>query len=290
MATVIDFNRTKRCFKVITLPTVITPDDYGVKECCEPYNVFAQTVQTDSWKNDTTSAWAKLYEQSDTATFTLSKNNIPVTNYTLQVKSFDKETYSKYVTINWIDVLAQEGIGCYTLEVATSVGGFLSTTVWGVYNLQIYSSASAKNQVRLKAIFNQYHTIENIDFTNSNVVDTLRVYGFFGQRKPNYQIDNLIYQNRRVENIVREQLNSYELLTDPIKSNYTSKLIDLYLLSETDLYISDHNFFNHIQTYKDFNVIVNESPEVDYKEFSNLASIKCIVGDKIRNKRSYYNG
>ena len=286
------FNRVKRVYKTVTLPKVVTIEDYGVKDCCDIYNVFAQTVKTDEWKNDVTSAWVKLNESADTATFSLKKDGVALSNYTLVVKSFDtdKEQYSKYVTINWSEVLALEGIGCYTLEVSSVLSGTPFTTVWGIYNLQVYSTFSAKNQIRIKAVFNQFHTIEDIDFTNSNVVDTLRVYGMFGNRRPNFAIDNNINQKRKVENIIREQLNTYELLTDPVKSNYTNKLIDLYLLSETDLYITDHNDFNHVQTYKDFNVIVEESPEVDYKNYSNLANVKCIVSDKVKNKRSYYNG
>jgi len=286
------FNRVKKVYKIVTLPKVVTIEDYGTKDCCDIYNVFAQTVKTDEWKNDVTSAWAKLNESTDTATFSLKKDGVALSNYTLVVKNFDteKEQYSKYVTINWSEVLSLEGAGCYTLEVSSVLSGTPFTTVWGIYNLQPYSTFLAKNQIRLKAVFNQFHTIEDIDFTNSNVVDTLRVFGMFGNRKPNFAIDNLINQKREVKNVIREQINNYELLTDPVKSNYTSKLIDLYLLSETDLYITDHIDFNHVQTYKDFNVIVEDSPEVDYKNLSNLASVKCVVSDKVRNKRSYYNG
>jgi len=286
------FNRTKKVFKIVQLPKVITIEDYGTKDCCDVYNVFAESVITETWKNDVTSAWVKLNESTDTASFVLKKDGVAVTNYSVMPKSFDtsKEQYSKYVTISWYDVLIQEGAGCYTLEVSSNVSGQSQTTIWGMYNLQPFSTALAKNQIRIKAVFNQFHTIEDIDFTNSNVVDTLRVYGMFGNRRPNFAIDNNINQKRKVENIIREQLNTYELLTDPVKSNYTNKLIDLYLLSETDLYITDHNDFNHVQTYKDFNVVVAESPEVDYKNLSNLANVKCIVSDKVKNKRSYYNG
>lgn len=286
------FNRTKKVFKIVQLPKLITIEDYGVKDCCDVYNVFAELQQTETWKNDITSAWVKLFESTDTASFVLKKDDVAVSNYALIVKSFDveKEEYSKYVTINWSEVLSQEGAGCYTLEVSSNISGQSQTTIWGMYRLQPYSSSLAKNQIRIKAVFNQFHSIEDIDFTNSNIVDTLRVYGMFGNRRPNFQIDNNINQKRNVENIVREQLNTYELLTDPVKSNYTNKLIDLYLLSETDLYLTDHNDFNHVQTYKDFNVVVQESPEVDYKNLSNLASVKCVLSDKVKNKRSFYNG
>jgi len=65
-------------------------------------------------------------------------------------------------------------------------------------------------------------------------------------------------------------------------------LTDLYLLSENQLFISDYNAHNHSYRYLDLPAIVQESPEITYFEFSREASLKCIVGDKFKNQRSYY--
>jgi hypothetical protein len=62
----------------------------------------------------------------------------------------------------------------------------------------------------------------------------------------------------------------------------------LFLLSENELFISDYNVFNHSYRYLDLPVIVNESPEITYFDFSRKASLKCKVEDKFKNKRTYY--
>jgi hypothetical protein len=60
------------------------------------------------------------------------------------------------------------------------------------------------------------------------------------------------------------------------------------LLSENELFISDYNAHNHSYRYQDLPVIVTESPEIEYYDFSREAKLTCIVGDKFKNKRSYY--
>ena len=49
------FNRVKKVFKIVQLPKVVTVEDYGVEECCDIYNVFAEINKTEDWKNDVTS-------------------------------------------------------------------------------------------------------------------------------------------------------------------------------------------------------------------------------------------
>ena len=103
------------------------------------------------------------------------------------------------------------------------------------------------------------------------------------------EIDNLIYNDRSVKSVVRENLNTYEIKTDPYTGETIKKLTDLYLLSENECYISDYNEFNNDYEIKDLPVIVQESPEIDYLEkYQRKAVLSCIVADKYKNKRTYY--
>jgi surface protein len=104
------------------------------------------------------------------------------------------------------------------------------------------------------------------------------------------EIDNLIYKNREVKKVKRENLNTYEVITDPTCEEHIKKLTDLYLLSENELFISDYNAHNHSYRYQDLPAVVEESPEITYFDFARSASLKCIVGDKKKDKRSFYNG
>jgi hypothetical protein len=102
------------------------------------------------------------------------------------------------------------------------------------------------------------------------------------------EIDNIIYRNREMKRVIRENLNSYEIITDPSHKCITQPMVDLYLLSENELYISDYNAHAHDYCLYDVPVIVEESPEIEYYEFSRKAKVTCQVGDKFKNKRTYY--
>ena len=284
------YNRTKKCFKVTKKRGEAPVEDYGAKECCEPMLVLAHLSDTETWKNDKTSAWEKLDFTTDIVAFKLYNESEVLTSYQPVLTPIQAEDTAFYVTIDWQQVLQIDGVGCYRLMVEYTIDGTSGTYEWGHYKLLPYTSENARNSVRVRSVFNQYHKIEDIDFTGSIVQDTLRFGGFFGKRQPNAVVDNLIYQGRIEKNVQRENLNTYELNTDPMKEFYISKLVDLHLLSETEIYLSDHNEFNLTYTYKDIPLIVKESPELDHKEFSRLTSLKCVFSDKIKDKLSKYNG
>jgi hypothetical protein len=93
-----------------------------------------------------------------------------------------------------------------------------------------------------------------------------------------------------MKRVIRENLNEYEITTDPEDECIIKPMIDLYLLSENELFISDYNAHNHSYRYLDIPVIVQESPEIEYKDFSRKAVLKCKVSDKFKNQRTYFNG
>ena len=131
--------------------------------------------------------------------------------------------------------------------------------------------------------------IEGINFTGSNVESTLRFNGFIGNSQPNMEIDNLIYGNREMKSNIRENLTDYEILVDATLKCITAPLINLYLLSENELFISDYNAHNHDYCIKDLPVIVSESPELIYPDpFTRKAGVKAKVSDKFKTKRTYY--
>lgn len=286
------YNRTKSCFRMpnIFKKNKVAPETYRTTECCKPILVLAHATDKTSWMNDVTSAWLKYPNLTDSVDFELFKDDDTLAIYQPSKKSVVRDDYAKYVTIDWRDVLALDGVGCYYLKVTSIIDGVTESFVWGEYHLQTYSATNALNTIRVKVEVNQYYSIEDIDFTETKIVDTLRFGGFFGNMIPNMQIDNLIYENRRFENVQRERIGVYELRTDPIEFKYSDLLLDFYFLAENKIWVSDHNDFNHSYFYKDKELIVNESPEVDYKEFSKLATITCKLTDKVRNNLAKYNG
>jgi hypothetical protein len=282
--------RTFAEFQAINIPTPLVTNQFDEPfRCCdEKQLVLAHLTETESFKNDITSAWIKLSSVSDTITFSLTKNGV-ATSYTPTNILFPNEPYAWYTTIPWRDVLASDGAGCYKLELQYSIGGITGNLIWGTYDLKEYSLVTAKSTARLRVKFNLNQAIEGINFTDANVEDTIRFFGFIGERQPNMEIDNLIYQDRTLKSVIRENLNTWQIKTDPYTDKIISLITDLYLLSENELFISDYNSFNHSHAILDIPVIVQESPEIDYlAQYQRKAVLTCTVTDKNQNKRTYY--
>jgi hypothetical protein len=279
-------DRFLREYSAISLPTDFVEQDRGADDCCCEYLVLG-SAGSDTWKNDKTSAWIKLSDPTDIFSFALYKNGV-ITSYLPVPVPFPSEPNAYYTTISWIDVLNSDGIGCYELKIDYDISGVIGSVSWGKYNLKPYTVANALGTARVRALFNGIQETEGINFTNSNVDYSFRFPGFIGSQQPNTETDNIIYGNREMKRVIRENLNTYEINTDPLTECFIRPLMTLFLLSENELFISDYNVFNHSYRYLDLPVIVNESPEITYFDFSRKASLKCKVEDKFKNKRTYY--
>jgi len=279
--------RIKKDYKSIKLPNIFIEEDRGFFRCCEPILVLASSTN-DTWKNDITPVWQKLSSPSDVFEVTLLKCGEAV-NYTAEILNFVKDENAYYSEIHWKDVLASDGIGHYSIQITSSIAGIEFNYTWGEYELKVYSNETAKGTARLRAVFNSFQEIEGIDFTDSAVNGTIRFKGMFGFKNPNKQTDNLIYNNRQMKSVVRENLNTYELKTDPLKEYFLKEITDLYLLSENQLFASDHNPHNNSYNYFDLPVTIEESDKIDYYELSRYGKLSAVLTDRNKNKRTFFN-
>jgi hypothetical protein len=281
-------DRTQRYYNAIRLPIPFQEEDRGWKGCCECRMLVLASATSDTWKNDVTSAWIKLSDPTDTVNFILEKEGV-VTTYSPPLFSFPNEENAYYTTIKWADVLASDGAGCYDLKVEYNISGILGQFTWGEYTLRPYSIQNALRTARIRVKFNLRQEVEGINFTDANVEDTIRFYGFIGERQPKTEIDNLIYQDRTMKSVVRENLDQWSIMTDPLEDCMMYKLTDLYLLSENEMWISDYNIHNHSYRIQDIPVILEESPEIDYLvKYQRKAVLTALVGRKLKNRRTYY--
>lgn len=280
-------DRHFRKFDSIKLPEVFEEQDRGFKICCDcPMLVLGGGTET--WENDVTSAWIKLSAPSDSATFSLKKDGV-ISSYTPLVYEFPNEPNAFYTTIPWTDVLSQDGIGCYTLSIEYNISGIIGELMWGQYNLKPYSIDNALETARIRVKYNLQQEIEGINFTGANVEDCIRFNGFIGDRQPNMEIDNLTYQNRVVKTVVRENLDTFTIKTDPLLECFISPMCNLFLLSENEMWISDYNAHNHSYRINDIPVVVQETPEIDYlDQFQRRAILTCLVGLRSKNRRTHY--
>ena len=282
-------DRIEKSYDAIQFPIVFEEENKGwLFSCCETFLVLADPFSDETYKNDVNSAWCKLSDPTDLVEFKLYKDGIE-TNYQPVKTPFVNEANAFYATIQWKEVLQNEGIGCYTWKVEYSISGVVSNFVWGIYNLKQYTISNANQTARIRVKFNLIQAIEGINFTDSNVEDSLRFYGYIGERQPNMEIDNLIYQDRTMKSVIRQNLNEYTITTDPAMDDITRKLCDLYLLSENEMFISDYNIVNHSYRYQDLPVIVSNTPEINYIDLSQRkAIVKCVVSDRTKDQRTYF--
>ena len=280
-------DRIYKHYDSVRLPKTCIEEDRGYVDCCCEQLVLAN-AGSDSWKNDKTAVWIKLGTVADSFNFKLYKDG-NLTTYTITPIPFVNEVNAFYSVINWYDVLVSDGTGCYEIRRDWDISGIIGNDIWGHYQLKPYTIQNAIGTARVRALFNLRQEIEGINFTGSNVESSLRFSGFIGNSQPNMEIDNLIYSNREMKSNIRENLTDYEILVDATLKCITAPLINLYLLSENELFISDYNAHNHDYCIKDLPVSVSESPEIIYPDpFTRKAGVKAKVSDKFKTKRTYY--
>ena len=282
-------NRTFITAYKVVLPTQIVEwvPDMVNNECCEPLLVCGSN-DPETWKKDTTSAWIKLFTASDTATFNLYKDGVLAINQPI-ADIFPKDNgYSLYCSVDWTTVMNDNNIGCYSFEIDYTIGGVSDTLVWGKYQLWDFSSKIVDQTFRIKSVFNSFHDIENINFTSAKVVDTIRLSGYFGDMQPNTVFDNIIYPDKTMKKVKRENIRKYVLYTNPLKLVYINLLVNLHLLSEDEIYLSDFNGYNPALYYLDYPLIVSESAEIEYSEGAKKVSLKCTFTDKKENNKTHY--
>jgi hypothetical protein len=282
--------RHKQDFKVVKLPSIFVNEKRGKCPPCNTCNqlALASVDDSDGYKNDTKGVFLKKGSNSDVVTFTIEQNGVVLSNLGT-VAIFPQDNLTTGFIYDWKQYLTTYGSGCFIIKCQFTISGVDGEFTIGVYDLKPYSIDNASSTVRLLSKFKSYSLNNDVDFTNSNFEDSIRFNGFFGNRKPNTEINNLISKGRIVEKVTRENLNSYELRTDPLNECKTKQLLDFHLLHEDEIYISDHNATNHSYNYFDKPLVLTETPEIEYTDGDRNAKITAIFGDKTVNNKSMYN-
>jgi len=281
--------RNKICFDVIRFPNGFDEESRGLEVCCVPLLKLASDTN-DGYKNDITGVAIKLSSLTDIVDFSIFKCGNPIALQNLgTVGSYPQDDLVVGFMFDWKQYLSVYGAGLYTIKVEFTISGIVGGYNYGQYDLKAYSIQTARGTVRVWSEPNSYYQKELIDYSNSNHKDSLRFNGFFGNRTPNTEINNLITQGRKVEKVTRENLNQYTLKSDVVDIRITRRLLDFHFLNEDTLLLSDHNASNHDYLLFDVPVVVDESPEIEYIERSRLAWITATFGDRKKLDKSYYN-
>ena len=263
--------RFKEDISVIKFPEGFTEENRGLKECCTcSFTVMADLSDSTSYKNDIELVSIKKGTVSDAVSFSIEdcSGNI-LANLGVDAV-YPQDNLAVGFMYSWRDYLSTYGIGKYIIKVNFTIAGISGGYTWGIYDLKPFSITNAKGSVRIKSAFNSYSLKEDIDYSGSNCISTLRFRGFFGDRQPKTEINQLIDKGRYVVKTTRENLNTYELKSDPLSECFTKRIIDQHLLNEDGCYISDHNASNHSYQYYDTPVVLQETAEIEYRAYYNI--------------------
>lgn len=265
-----------------------TEEERGYNKCCDPFKVLADLTDNARYKNDVNSAWAF----GDTVVFTLKKDGV-TTTYVPTNHIFPNQPDAQYCTIEWRQVLSSDGPGCYTIEVVSTIAGIIQPSfTFGTYNLlpyQINDYFVAKGTARILSQFNDVNSDIGINFTDSLMLDSLRISGKFGYFQPNTEVDNIEYVDGQMQKIKREDFDNYELRTNQIGFTETNKLRQ-HLLAENNCWMSDHNYDSFSYFYFDVPVIVQEGFVPDHVDGTRLLTGIAKFEDKVKKSRSSYSG
>lgn len=271
--------RVKTTYKVVKLPSLYTREDRGLNDCCCKFKVFGSPTNDPS-KKMWTSAWIKDAQSVDFVLVTPNDGEI-----LLDVLPFVLDVNAVHTTVDWSEVLATYGGGCYTLRIDFLIYGIEDSFIWGEYELFEYDLFRLNNYVMITSIFNSFQTFENINFKDTNVKDSLCFKGFFGEPQDGMLVENLTYNSRETRKSFRESVIENELTCLSESECITKRLREQHLLHESEMFVSDYNAINHNQ-YSNYPVIVAESPKATYNH--PKCTIKVKLEDKFKNKRSKY--
>ena len=245
-------NRHKETFQLSTLPPVKPTDERG-DDCCCKLVVMADPESNDTHKNDISSRWAF----GDSVTFELYKGDV-LTDFVPTTQSFPNDTNAKYCTITWKDVLENTGVGCYSIKAISDVAGLEITETVGEFELKLFDWEQADRTVRLRSVFNDANQKLGINFTNAQVVDDIRVKGDIEDFQPNTVIDNLKYSDYSMNKVKRENLTRWTLNIEPNQFCIIDRLINLHLVGENTILLSDYNATAYDKTLLDRAMILSQ--------------------------------
>jgi len=282
--------RFKEDISLITFPTGFDEEDRGLKECCKPLLKLASVSDTTSWKNDIAGVKIAKTEPADNVEFVIEKCGIDGPLALLgDVAVFPQDPLAVGFIFRCNQYLATFGPGKYTITANFTISGITGGFVYAQFDLLPYSISRARRTVRVWSEFNSKSLKDNIDYTGSNFKDCIRFGGLFGDRDPQTEVNNLINKKRRLIKTKNENVNLYELRTNPVDIRVTRALIDQQFLNQDICLITDHNSRNHDYGYLDFPVSFSSMDKPEYIKGSRLAKIVAKFGDQEMVDVSHYN-
>lgn len=236
---------------MVKLPEPPEPDR-GFKECCYDNLVLASLTSNKYQYNDFNGFYFQKQLPSDSCDFVLIQlstgDEFALDDATYGVfKDFgdyltqpDLTTYK----VEWRKVLALLGTGLYQIKKEISIAGLPFTELSNTFHLEQFTNEIADKTVRLDSVMDGQLVHLGVDFKGTGFTTSIRTEGFFGNRNPEYEQDNLVKRNYDTIQISMSQKNEYQYQTGLLPVCITEQIYD-FMLFGNKLIMNDYNLANH---------------------------------------------
>ena len=273
-------------------PTPFDTFNINDYDCSFKELVVADPVDTTPLKNDKTSFLFSISLPSDTVELKLFKDCV-------EVADLNDNTYGNYFPssffpgqskigyiLNWRDILATFGAGCYQVKADRVIINQNSTVESHLYDLKPYNEFITEGTVKL-LIFSQGYIEGGVDYSGFEWEQSIRVRGKFWNPQATFETDNYQDSERNINQIQDEITTDYTLELEPIPVNIAKPLIYDRILGNRIL-IYDYNLFN-FERYIDFEVYPKEIVDSVFHNRTGKGKFTFRFTDKKKNiiKRNF---
>ena len=264
------------------------------KECCYTHLVFGDATSNTDYKNDYSGFYHQRQLPNESIDFVLYHyeldNEFDLNDSTygqyFDFGAFDSNQNLKGYLVEWKKVLAEIGEGSFKIIKRQNIAGVDVETSSFVFTLRQYSTRLANGTTRIDIIMNGLLVESDVDFAGTNWAHSLRVPGFFGDREPQFEEDNLIDRDYDKEQITMSQTNEYKYQTNLIPFCITDEIRD-FILFGNDIFVTDYNLNNHTYNYVRFPVKYAGNEGSRYPVRSRKAQLNLLFNDRKLDKRKH---
>jgi len=261
-------------------------------DCCFKELVVADLVDTTPLKNDRTNFLFSISLATDTVDIKLFKDDV-------EVATLNDNTYGFYFApsffpderkigfiLDWREVLAVFGTGCYQVKADRVIINQNSTLETHHYNLKPYNEFITEGTIKM-IVYSQGYIEGGIDYSGLEWEQSIRLRGKFWKPQPTFETDNYKDSNRIINQIQDEITTDYDLELEPIPVSIAKPLIYDRLLGNK-IIIYDYNLFN-FERYISKEVYLKEIVDSKYFNRSGNGKFTFKFTDKQQNiiKRNY---
>lgn len=178
--------------------------------------------------------------------------------------------------LDWYKVADIEGFGRWKINIVVknSVGGEMFNQDSACFRLRAYTCQMAHRTVKIRTEQSGYFE-GGFDYTNISFViplagglalkvsnswpQEIRLYGRFFREGRDFEIDNIVTEDRGQQLIQSKTVKRYLLKLDTIPTSISNRLID-DMLQAPEIYVNDYQI-NAIELYDNVRVTLTELPD-----------------------------